>query len=400
MATITPNPQQGKPVSYRFRTCVGRTEEGKQIFKSTTWKVPSHLPASRIEPAAIRAAEKWEQEMKLEHEKDLLDPTRIKSRLIEKENTDLSRFIYEVWFPSCIDNGEHKPKTISFYNDTSKNIVSYFHCSSLQKISPIDIQAFLASLRTAHHLAPQTVHHHYRTLNMIFSYAHKLELILTNPMDKVPAPKLNRKPIDAFTKEQAQVFVHAVDHSPLDFRCMLYLLLTTGIRRAELLGLKWCNLDDTAGIIHIEQNVTYTAQSGTIIGSPKTQRSIRTIPVLPHVLHLLQALKVQQQKAFPDIALNSGFMFHGKAGIHTPRNPDAVTRRVKRFMAQNNLPDMSPHDLRHSCATLLLQSGADIKSVQDILGHTNANTTLNFYVRSDLQQMQAAANKLAHTFQW
>ena len=69
-------------------------------------------------------------------------------------------------------------------------------------------------------------------------------------------------------------------------------------------------------------------------------------------------------------------------------------------MAQNNLPDMSPHDLRHSCATLLLQSGADIKSVQDILGHTNANTTLNFYVRSDLQQMQAAANKLAHTFQW
>ena len=69
-------------------------------------------------------------------------------------------------------------------------------------------------------------------------------------------------------------------------------------------------------------------------------------------------------------------------------------------MAQNNLPDMSPHDLRHSCATLLLQSGADIKSVQDILGHANANTTLNFYVRSDLQQMQAAVNKLAHTFQW
>ena len=210
----------------------------------------------------------------------MFDPTRIKRRLIEKENTDLSRFIYEVWFPSCIDNGEHKPKTISFYNDTSKNIVSYFHCSSLQKISPIDIQAFLANLRTAHHLAPQTIRHHYRTLNMIFSYAHKLELILTNPMDKVPAPKLNRKPIDAFTKEQAKAFLHAVDHSPLDFRCMLYLLLTTGIRRAELLGFKWCNLNETAGVIHIAQNVTYTAQSGTVIGTPKTQRSIRTIPVL------------------------------------------------------------------------------------------------------------------------
>jgi site-specific recombinase XerD len=67
-------------------------------------------------------------------------------------------------------------------------------------------------------------------------------------------------------------------------------------------------------------------------------------------------------------------------------------------MKVNGLPDMSPHDLRHSCATLLLSSGADVKSVQEILGHTNASTTLNFYVKADINQMQAATNKLAAAF--
>ena len=115
-------------------------------------------------------------------------------------------------------------------------------------------------------------------------------------------------------------------------------------------------------------------------------------------LKLLQQLKKQVKGQHPDTILKEAFIFPGESDLFTPRDPNAVTRRVKRFMKRNGLPDLSPHDLRHSCATLLLSQGADIKSVQEILGHADASTTLNFYVKADLRQMQAATEKYAAAF--
>ena len=170
----------------------------------------------RLEKAAQRAAADWEKQARAEYEKDLYDPERVKAREVDRTKTDFTRFVLEEWFPICIDNGERKPKTVSFYHDTTKNIVSHFQGQIVQKISAPAIQKFLIYLRTEKGFAPQNVHHHYRTLNMIFAYAMRQEIIAKNPMDKVDRPKLARKKVDALTQDEAKAFFAALGEQPLD----------------------------------------------------------------------------------------------------------------------------------------------------------------------------------------
>ena len=398
MASIIPKEKDGKIISYKFKACVGRDDCGKQVFRCTTWKVPAGLVPSKAAKAAEKAAAAWEQDARAEYEKDLQDAERARQREIAKCKTDFVHFVKNVWFPICIEDGEHKPKTISFYNDTTKNITAYFAGCNMQRIAPAEIQKFLIYLRTEKGFSPRNVHHHYRTLNMIFSYAVRQDILLKNPMDKVDPPKLVRKEIDALSQEQATDFFREIHDCPLDFRCLLTLLVTTGLRRGECVGLQWRDIDENSLLLRVQRNVTYTTKTGIVVNTPKTAKSRRPIPIMESTLRLLCLLREQRRRENPGVDISDSFIFHGEKGIFDPKDPNAVTRRVKRFMAAHDLPDLSPHDLRHSCATLLLGSGADIKSVQEILGHTNANTTLNFYVRSDVQQMKAATDKFANAF--
>ena len=263
MATLTQNKKDGKVISYKFKACVGRDEFGKQIFRCTTWKVPDSLIPSRMEKAAQKAAAEWERQAKEEYKKDVLNPQRIKEREISKARTDFACFINELWFPICICDGEHKPNTIAFNRNISNTIAAYFSGKAIQRITGTDIQKYLIFLRTEYRtplgkpLAPKTIRHHYCTLANIFSFAMKQEIILKNPMDKVDCPKLTKKKVDALSTEQAREFFSVIDDCPIDFRCMLNLMITTGIRRGELMGLQWGDFDFEHYVISVSRNVTF-----------------------------------------------------------------------------------------------------------------------------------------------
>lgn len=403
MANIRENTKNGKIISYRFTACMERDVRGRQIRKYTTWMPPAGLTAAKAKKAAERAADAWEEEVRAEYQKQKEQGSAYRLPP-DKRRDDFLSFVNNTWFVLRVRGENDKPNTVAFYKNMTRMISEYFNGAVLQEISPIDIQKYLAYLRTEYKgkqgkpLSAKTLRHLYGTLNLIFGYAEQQEMIAHNPMRKVSAPKKEKKPVDALTTEQAAKLFKLLPDCTLDFHCILQLLITTGIRRGECMGLKWGDIDERESTIRIERSIACTPESGVVISTPKTVNSIRTIPVIPSTLALLQQYKKQIQNQHPNAILKDAFLFPNKENIFLPRDPNSVTRRVKRFMKNNGFPDLSPHDLRHSCATLLLAQGADIKSVQEILGHADASTTLNFYVKSDLRQMRAATEKYAAAF--
>ena len=398
MASIKEKKKNNKIVSYKFICYLGRDGKGNQIRRCTTWHAPEGLSPTKERKVAEKAADAWEEEVRKEYERDLQNPTRVTVKEIASKRTNFGEFVMNVWFPICVDNGEHKVRTIAFYNQTAKSILRNFEGYTLQNMNSLTLQRYFISLKKEKGYSAQYRHHQYRVLKMVFDFAVKQGIISENPMENVDKPKLERKKVDALSEEEAKAFFAALEDAPLDLRCALTLMTTAGLRRGECVGLKWKDFDKNKQTISIERNVVYATKDGTIINTPKTTKSIRTIPILKSTADLLCQLKSKRQEENPTADLENSFLFTSKNDIFLPKNPDSVTRRLKRFMEANNLPDLSPHDLRHSCATLLLGSGADIKSVQEILGHAKASTTLDFYVRSDIKQMKAATEKMAMVF--
>ena len=406
MASIKEVLQDGRIVAYRFTACVGRDKKGKQVRKYTTWKPPDGLRQSRMRAAAERDAEVWEQTARAEYAEELERAARPDTGYIppEERRDDFCEYVNNVWYKLYICNGDRKSTTEAYYADLAQYITDYFAGAILQEITPLQIEEYLQHLRKEHErrkkkpLSAKYLHHQYGALLNIFEYAEKHKMVVENPMKNVEAPKMRKKKVDAMTTEQAKTFFALADHCKPDLRCMLYLLTTTGVRRGELVGLKWRDIDTGAAVLHVERGVAYTHATGVVTSTPKTSSSIRDVPMMPATVDVVETYREQYRKEHPNTIIKDAYLFHMREDIFRPVDPNAVTRRVKRFMRNSGLPDYSPHDLRHTCATLLLKNGADVKSVQNILGHADASTTLNFYVRADIQQMREAADKMAAAF--
>ena len=400
MATIIANERDGKIVSFKFKICLGRDENKKQIFRCLTWYPNKKMTKNQMRKEASIAASLWEKEQREHFSFDGGRP--MKSRNITE--LTFSAFANEVWMPLAVNDGAHRNTTIEMYNFILTTINSVLGNTPLQEITSIQITEYLQWLRKDYRtplgkaVSDSTVKHHYDILRIMFAYAEKHDYVQHNPIKKVDAPKVQRKKVDALSIEEASTFFKAIEHCDLPFRCMLMIMITSGLRRGECLGLQWQDIDFHTSTLSVQRSVTYTRSTGIEISLPKTANSIREIPIMESVLSLLSELRQMRKAQFHNTALSKAFLFCRTDDPFTPRDPTCITRATKRFFRKVGLPDMSPHDLRHSCASLLLASGANIKSVQDILGHADARTTLNYYAKSDMRQARSATTKYAEAF--
>lgn len=238
--------------------------------------------------------------------------------------------------------------------------------------------------------APKTIRNVYNNLNAAMEKAVLLRMIPYNPCRGVELPKIKKYQASVYNATQVNDLLKIA--AGTDFYLALALLTSTGVRRGELLALKWKHIDLEKKVIHIRENMV---KAGTVIleKSPKSDAGRRDISIGDDVVALLSEAKMQyfvdkSQPGFRDM----DYVIHKANG--TPYRPDAMTKKWERFLVQHNLPHIRLHDLRHTHATLLIQAGVSPKVVQQRLGHSDVTITLNTYTHVMPDMAQDAADKL------
>lgn len=382
MATITANKDaNGTIISYRIKICLGRDEKYKQIQRTMTMKRPEGLTPAREKKEVERLADLWEQQQKEEFEK-----SRSKE---DKTKITFSAFVSDHWWKDHVEDGSHTPSTLSFYRHMTDDLLEYFGRKKLAAIDAEAVKRYIkfcnteAKTKRGEPYSPTTTQHHYNTLRSILEYARRFKYIQFDPcqdLSQKEKPKRGKKQIDFLSPEDAKRFIEALETEPLYWRAFMNLLITTGLRRGEAVGLQWRDIDADEQTIKVQRNVTIDKNSPDKlhIGDTKTGED-RTVPVSPRVLALLSALKDEQQKKYGAVLFHTAFIFCSTADPYRPLYATEPTRWQRKFTERHNLPKVSPHDLRHTAATLALESGANLKQVQQLLGHADPSTTMGFY---------------------
>ena len=287
-------------------------------------------------------------------------------------------------------DGEHTPTSVSFFRYMSDDLIDYFGLK--KQLTQIDVEAVkryvkylnkTAKTKNGEPYSAATRKHHFDTLKNILEYARRLHYIENNPcmdLSQKERPRRDRKTIDFLEPEQAVKFMQCLESEPIYWQALMNVLITTGLRRGEAVALQWRDLDAKKLELDVVRNVTLdkSAETGLHIGKTKTGES-RVVPISARLCSLLLSLKKSQEEKYCAKLLPTSFIFGSDTDPYKPIRPDSVTRHVRKFVEANGLPDVSPHDLRHSAATLALESGADLKDVQTLLGHKDPSTTLKFY---------------------
>ncbi len=264
----------------------------------------------------------------------------------------------------------------------------------LEKLTTMELQKFYRKLLTngrverieaekqPRGLSAKTV----RNINQVISSAMDLavaqKIVLENPCKAVALPKIEHKEMQTIPAEQLQAFL--TEAKATGVYEMYYIELSTGLRRGELLGLKWEDIDMKQGIIRVRRQVSRI--DGKIVDAPlKTKNSYRAVTISPQAV---EVLKAQKEKT------NDEYVFPSPNG--GPISPDSVNNMLKRVLERAGIPKVRFHDLRHTFATLALQNGVDIKTVSGMLGHFSAGFTLDTYAHVTTAAQKEAAQTMGN----
>ena len=228
-------------------------------------------------------------------------------------------------------------------------------------------------------LSPKTVREHHRLISTILAQAEKEMLIPYNPAHKATPPKVERSVPEYYQPEEMDEILEALEKAPIRWKAIAYILIDTGCRRGEALGLKWDKIDLETGLIVIDRSLLYSPSRGIYEGNTKTN-DVRAMILAPQTLEVLKAWKEEYEewKAINgDRWKNSPYVFVREDG--SPMHPDGITDWLAKFSKEHVLPHLHPHAFRHTAASTMIMNGVDVVTAAAEMGHASPTTTANIY---------------------
>ena len=289
----------------------------------------------------------------------------------------------------------------SYSNMVKKVIVPYFKEKeiTLTELKATDIQTFY--MEQLKRVKANSVIHYHANIHKALKYAVKIELIDSNPADKVERPKKDRFVGSFYDSDEVQRLFEAAKGTKLEIP--IFLGAFYGLRRSEALGLKWNAIDFQNNTITIRHTVTSCTIDGKRVqvaqDTTKTKSSMRTLPLVPVFKEKLIALK-EQQKEYRRVCGRCydkrylDYICVDEMG--TLVSPQYLTTAFPKLLKRNGLRHIRYHYLRHSCASLLLANGVPMKQMQEWLGHIDFSTTANVYAHLDYNSKLSSADAMVN----
>lgn len=386
MASIRPHTSKDGKVTYQIRVSRGR---GVKPFV-TTWTPQDGWTQKRIEKELNKFATQFENDCKnglVVTEKktfgeyasyviDLKESSgNIKARTAERYRDLLKR----VNDPDCNGIGYRK------LDDIRAEHLNKFY----QTLSKAGMNKNDSSKKTG--LSAKTIREHHRLISMVFSQALKENLVQYNIAERATPPKVERHEAEHYELSLIRDILKALESEDLKWNCLMNVMIASGARLGEIMGLRWSCVDFENSRILIKNNLQYLPSKGVFETTTKTGEE-RYVSLPDSVMNLLRAWKAQQSDISGKIVIN-GFCFTKEDGIE-PMHPQSVKCFLDRFSKRHGFPHLHAHAFRHSQATLLIASGSDIVSVSKRLGHADTTTTLNIYSHAIAEADKKSANTI------
>jgi integrase len=307
----------------------------------------------------------------------------------------LGEFLLERWLPT--KKMAVRVSTYASYRGlVERHVVPALGHVQIQQLSADRLDRFYADL-VSQGLATKTVRNIHVLLHRALTDATRKNLVPRNVADAADPPKLNRadrEEMKTWTPEQLREFFAGITTHRL--AAAYILAATTGMRRGEVLGVRWRDIDFKARRLHVQQTVL-TVEYQIIIGRPKTLRGERKIALDDQTIQVLQSHRAAQRREKQ--LLGDGYQDHGLVFARedgTPVHPDYFSQTFDRTVKRLGLPKIRLHDLRHTHATLGLAAGVHVKVISDRLGHATTSFTQDVYMHAIPAVEEDAADQIAH----